>query len=355
MMKRNTSRMLIILCAILVSAAVVVLMVKPWRPEALALPPVNSLEDPGPVVAMPESPLPVITAPTATPPAVEPAAEPVQPQSAQANVETNELVARGLAASAGGRHIQARTLLSEAFFAGGLSPEQEAKIVPEMERLFNETILSPRIFDGDEYVEQCIPMPGQTLAGSRGIVESKCLYVPANFIVMVNRMGSGQNMQAGKSIKLVKGPFVARVYKSRLAMDLYLQPEGRPPLFARRLPVGLGKDGATPSGRWRLIAGGKTERKPWTPTAGSNLPPAPIPWGHPDYALGFKGMWIGLAGLDADNQHITDFGIHSTSDQDSIGGETSLGCVRMKDADIELVFNMLYDGRGVFSVVEVVD
>lgn len=361
-MKRQTSRAIIILCAVGASAAVVVLMMNPWRAPSVGEPEPQAISQPmaeDPVDAI--SPLPQLAHEPVTdePPVVSAEGETQSPARDEldepSSADSVQLFEQGMAAVGQGRLIQARALLSRAYFSGGLNDTHESQAVEKLQQLFNETIMSRRILDGDEYVHPYTPMPGDTLAGSRGIVERQKLYVPANFVVIVNKMGSGQNMQAGRTIKLVKGPFHARVNKNRLVMDVYLQPEGLEPVFAMRFPVALGRGNSTPLGRWRLVAGGKTERKPWTPTENSDLPPVPIAWGSPDYALGFKGMWIGLAGMDVHNDYITDFGIHSTNKPESIGSYTSLGCVRMGDEGIEMVFNMLYDGRSVFSTVEVVE
>jgi lipoprotein-anchoring transpeptidase ErfK/SrfK len=40
---------------------------------------------------------------------------------------------------------------------------------------------------------------------------------------------------------------------------------------------------------------------------------------------------------------MTNYGIHSTNDPASIGKEGSLGCIRLNDVDIELVFSLLYE------------
>jgi lipoprotein-anchoring transpeptidase ErfK/SrfK len=116
--------------------------------------------------------------------------------------------------------------------------------------------------------------------------------------------------------------------------------------------VGLGRNGSTPIGAWHVKKGEKMEHPPYNATGSSGLAVGTrVLWGQPGYPFGVKGLWIGLEGLDATTSLITDFGIHSTNDPTSIGKANSLGCVRMADADIDVVFNLLYD---VHSKVDVV-
>ncbi len=66
--------------------------------------------------------------------------------------------------------------------------------------------------------------------------------------------------------------------------------------------------------------------------------------GDPGYALGKRGLWISLEGVDGNPYSAADgYGIHDTSDQNSIGTYSSLGCIRLRDADIDLVFSLLYE------------
>ena len=75
--------------------------------------------------------------------------------------------------------------------------------------------------------------------------------------------------------------------------------------------------------------------------------------GEPGYALGKRGMWISLEGINGTPWKIDDgYGIHDTLDQNSIGANASMGCVRMRDGDIDQVFALLYE---FWSKVNIVD
>ena len=46
------------------------------------------------------------------------------------------------------------------------------------------------------------------------------------------------------------------------------------------------------------------------------------------------------------------YGVHGTSEPDSIGKSVSLGCVRMQNSDVEQVYSYLIEGRSTVTIVE---
>ena len=52
-------------------------------------------------------------------------------------------------------------------------------------------------------------------------------------------------------------------------------------------------------------------------------------------ALGSR--WLGFA----DTEEFTGFGIHGTTDPSSVGRASSAGCVRLRQEDIELLFDFV--------------
>lgn len=97
-------------------------------------------------------------------------------------------------------------------------------------------------------------------------------------------------------------------------------------------PVGIGKPGhETPIGDFTV--GDKLE----DPTDWSKL----LPPGAPGNDLGSR--WLGLYR----NGRKTSYGIHGTTDPSSIGGEVSLGCVRMRNEQVDELFEILPQGAEV--------
>ncbi len=262
--------------------------------------------------------------------------------------------------------IKARKLLSEAYFSGKLNAESQDNARRRLETLAKVTLLGREASfqpKRDPYVLVHTFKSGDTLEA----LERKLrLHVPTELLLKINGLHSGTQCQEGKTYKLIKGPFHAIVYKSKFVMDIYLhrQEPGDPVkyerIFIKRLAVGLGVDGSTPAGRWRLGCGtrnapdGRRERAKlkhaiWNPPAGSEVTKQ-IEYGDPGYPLGEKGLWIGLVGTDENTSLLQGYGIHSTNDPASIGKNASLGCIRLADNDAEQAYRLLYE---LWSTVEI--
>ena len=249
------------------------------------------------------------------------------------------------AAEKGSRLLAAKKLaegraeLSKAVLSGALPPATETAARKTLADLAEKMIFSREIFDGDPYAMQYTFKTREVLAK----VERKLkLHVPTQMLLKVNGIRDARSIRAGQTLKVILGPFHAIVDKSRFTMDLYLQREGNPPAFVRRLRVGVGKDGTTPVGLWRVGLGKKLVRAPWNPPPNSPIRKS-IAWGQPDYPLGKMGYWLGLEGIGANTRMHEGYGIHGTNVPESIGRAESLGCIRLADSDIELVFSLLYE------------
>ena len=104
----------------------------------------------------------------------------------------------------------------------------------------------------------------------------------------------------------------------------------------RSFPVGLGRDGATPHGAFRIL--NKISEPDWYDRGRT------VPSGDPENPLGSR--WLGLA-TDAAP---TSYGIHATADPRSIGQPFSRGCVRMRPSDVESLFRLVPLGTPVSIV-----
>ena len=62
----------------------------------------------------------------------------------------------------------------------------------------------------------------------------------------------------------------------------------------------------------------------------------------PDNPIG--EFWLGLEGIDDHNQQEAGFGIHGTIDPGSIGRNESMGCVRMRTGEIDMIYEVLTEG-----------
>lgn len=99
-------------------------------------------------------------------------------------------------------------------------------------------------------------------------------------------------------------------------------------------PVAIGKDGwETPKGQWKIdqMLREPSWQHPWT---GEIVPPGP------DNPLGRR--WIGFW-----NDGVNAIGFHGTPNENLVGQAVSHGCVRMKNAHIEALFQQIAMGATV--------
>ena len=302
----------------------------PYEPEvteATEEPEENELTASVPQVEVRTEPeLPVIAPEPAPGPTVEP-----NPEAASLIAEATALISEKP-----GKTIEARDRLNQALRMP-MSPKQRSSVKDRLSELSNQWLLSRTILSDDPLCESYQVRSGDLLT----TIGDK-YKVPYEILMTINRINRPESLQAGLPIKVIKGPFHAKVYRSAFTMDVYLQNT-----FIRSFRVGLGKTGMeTPTGLWRVKQDGKLEKPIWTnPIDGKTYHPE-----DPDYPLGSR--WIGLEGLSGAAKNRTGFAIHGTKDPGQIGTADSQGCIRMHNGDAILVYNMLFPG---LSQVEVTD
>ncbi|MCF7818143.1 MAG: L,D-transpeptidase family protein [Kiritimatiellales bacterium] len=120
--------------------------------------------------------------------------------------------------------------------------------------------------------------------------------------------------------------FSIRVSKERNELDLLNGGK----LF-KRYKVGTGKFGKTPAVQFSIID--KIIEPPWTRPSDNKQ----IEYGDPENVLGSRWMAI----KSTDHPELTGFGIHGTWERDSIGKQSSAGCIRMLNEDVEELFDLV--------------
>jgi lipoprotein-anchoring transpeptidase ErfK/SrfK len=235
-----------------------------------------------------------------------------------------------------GKVIEARDKLNIALRMP-ISIQQRSLVKKQLSELAEKWLFDRTVYPDDILCETYLVQRGDQLR----IIGDR-YKVPYEILMKVNKISRPESLQAGETIKVIKGPFRAKVYRSTFTMDVYLQNT-----FVRSFPVGLGKEGMeTPTGLWRVKVGGKLEKPIWTnPLDGRRYYPE-----DPDYPLGSR--WIGLEGLEDAAKGRTGFAIHGTKDPEQLGTAGSQGCIRLDNGAAILVYNMLFPGE---SLVEVTD
>lgn len=150
---------------------------------------------------------------------------------------------------------------------------------------------------------------------------------PVGAIRMMNGL-RGDNLRIGQRLTLLDGQnhvFAVRVSKSR--NDLLLTLDGR---FFKRYRVSTGAGGRTPAGSFKIVD--KIEHPTWYRSGG-----APVPYGDPENLLGTH--WLAL--------DVQGYGIHGTWEPETLGRQSSAGCIRLLNEEVEELYNLLPKGTAV--------
>ena len=113
-------------------------------------------------------------------------------------------------------------------------------------------------------------------------------------------------------------------------------------MYVTSVPVGLGKDDSTPTGTW--VVEQRIPNPKWWGARGQ----APIESGDPKNPLG--KFWIALAGVMGKAEGQQSYGIHGTIEPESIGKQASMGCIRMRNEDVTVVYSLLVNGKSTVVV-----
>ncbi len=254
-----------------------------------------------------------------------------------ANPETTKqaesLLAAGLAAADKDDCIAARNYLNQARNMG-LDQQQMLECRAALSRLGAKTIFSPAIIKDDPLVLQHVIRPGESLSKI-----ARKYSITDDFLAQINNITDKNRISAGRNLKVVQGPFHLRIDKKTFQMDVLLQDT-----FVRNFTVGLGANNGTPSGEW--VVGTKLTNPTYYPPRGGKI----IPANDPANPLGER--WIELIGESGNAVGQQRYGIHGTIDPQSIGKNASMGCVRMHNADVAEVYNLLVTKKSHVTIIE---
>lgn len=240
----------------------------------------------------------------------------------------------GLAAKDRGELLVARNHLSRALQAG-LSG-QTAKLVRQaLTELAQQTIFSRVRIKDDPLTDDYVIRYNDNLAKI-----AKQYKVSEDLLAEVNGIINKNLIRAEQGIKVVQGPFHAKIDKSDHLIHVYLQD-----VYVRTFRVALGTGGSTPVGRWKVK--NHLTNPSWTD------PRPPYKRWHPDDPDNPIGeFWIGLEGIEGQAVNRFGYGIHGTIEPETIGQDVSLGCVRLATEDIVAVYKLLVPGESLVTIVE---
>ena len=234
--------------------------------------------------------------------------------------------------------LSTRRILNDELLAGRLSGAELDEARELLAKASEQLVFSPRAFRDDANVTTYAIQPGDKLmkiAAAYGVTW--------DFIARINNIADARRIRPAQNVKIVRGPFHAVVSKHSFTMDIYLgAPGGVGSIFVTSYRVGLGKDDSTPLGTWK--AAGKLRNPAYYSPRGEGI----IAADDPRNPLG--EYWIGLTGIDGSAIGKNSYGIHGTIDPASIGREESMGCIRMRNEDVAIVYELLVEGKSTIVV-----
>jgi LysM repeat protein len=192
------------------------------------------------------------------------------------------------------------------------------ELVPELRGFIDDNAKLIYFSSQPHYMEPYVVEPGDLLSKI-----GRKYSVSWEYLAKLNQTDP-KKIRAGQRLKVIKGPFAALIDLSDFELTVHCHG-----YYVKRYPIGIGKSNSTPTGKFTVKA----------------KQPNPTYWGpngnvieadDPSNPLGER--WIDLG---------DSYGIHGTIDPSSIGKAESKGCIRLKNPDVEEVYDLLIEGSEV--------
>lgn len=241
----------------------------------------------------------------------------------QARMQLSGVVAEGVAkgqkAAAKSKWLEARAAYSEAFFASWDKKERDAHYVTLQG--VNAKLLRSR----DKSVQQAAGLAYYTVkpGDSLGAIARKNK-TSWRLLKRINKLKSTV-IRVGQKLRVLTGQVAIDISKFRFELVMTVNAQ----VFLR-FYVAIGKDDRTPVGRFTV------EERLIKPT-----------WYGPDgvYAFGHEKNVLGTRWMGFNRtEDCSGFGIHGTKFPESIGTKASMGCIRMRNAEVEHLFDYVPKG-----------
>ena len=153
---------------------------------------------------------------------------------------------------------------------------------------------------------------------------SKLYGVTTGQIMAVNGLQDENKLRVGMKLKIMKDKWKLVVDKT--TYTLYLKAGD---YAVKTYRIGTGKDNSTPVGEFKIV--NRLKNPTWYHDG------TVAPFGSPENPLGTRWM-----GFDAKT-----YGLHGTTQPESIGKSESLGCIRMLNSDVEELYELLPVGTAI--------
>lgn len=285
---------------------------EPPKPEVVATP-----EPPKPevVVTPPEPPKPeVITPPQ---PVVE--AKP-EPEPAPVATDAAESLLKRAAELSASKPLEARALAHQVLKMPGVNEydptwRRAAKIISDINSVFVNTSAP------------CPEKKAYTVQSGDVLVRiAYRLKTTVQALMNMNENLNPRRLYVGKKLAYLDGTWSIKVSKSQFLLTLY-----RDGTLYRIYTVGIGRDNRTPVGVFKVRD--KVIDPAW------DSPEGRIPPNDPRNILGTR--WMGLEAIEETSPYLTGYGIHGTTLPDTVGTPSSAGCVRLRNEEVNDLYNII--------------
>ena len=146
-----------------------------------------------------------------------------------------------------------------------------------------------------------------------------------------SRKHNANRLNVGQNLRLLPGPWHIVIEKEAKLLKLYAVRDKKEKLFAV-WDIGIGRQKTTPAGEF--VVCGRIYNPSWTAPDGSI-----IAFGKPENPLGTR--FLKLARQATPTQPANGLGIHGTNDEASVTKSLSSGCIRMRNADVEILTSIV--------------
>jgi len=249
---------------------------------------------------------------TPAPSSLAPAPATMAPAPATSSSETRAIIADARSAIDAGQLTDAQAKLN-----GIVASHGDPEAIELLGKVNMQLLKAPLMMPGKEYY---VIQSGDYL--------QKIAKKYNTTVVLLKTMNGleSDTIRLGDRLLVFNGDFSIRVSKSSNTLDLLLGSK-----TFKRYPVGTGKFGKTPAVEFTIVD--KIVEPPWTRPSDNRQ----IEYGDPENVLGSRWMAI----KSSDRPELTGFGIHGTWERDSIGQQSSAGCIRMLNEDVEELFDLV--------------
>lgn len=235
-------------------------------------------------------------------------------------ISLSELAAQAKEAESKGELLKAQSAYQKLVSEFSHSPEVMAW-QKKKEDLNIKLLFSPLITVNSKLYEI---RPGDTLGKI-----AKEFNTTVELIMRSNNLTSDKIMP-GKKIKVWTAAFNILVDKSQNILVLKTKDEE----IVKTYIVATGANNSTPVGTFTIVD--RIPNPPWFKPGAVK----PIPAGDPENILGTR--WLGIS--------VPSYGIHGTTEPQSLGKQATQGCVRMANSDVEELYTIVPKGTEVTIV-----